>query len=156
MKRGRPKGRSTDDRSFGPLADLIRSARLRRGLGLLDVAKACQCSVQFISNIEHGRAPLPWEKAPRLARVLGLPVEELQAANLSVRADFQGFVSKGKSAETAPAVHAAELLVRLRSSDDELRDLLSRYASAPESAKKRFLSSARRILAGEADAQARS
>src|SRR5206468_1936191 len=69
-QRGRPKGRSRDNRSFGPLGDLIRSNRLSRGLGLADVAKACQCSVQFVSNIEHGRAPLPWEKVPQLASVL--------------------------------------------------------------------------------------
>ena len=42
MKRGRPKGRSRDNRSFGPLGDLIRSHRLAKGLGLLDVAKACE------------------------------------------------------------------------------------------------------------------
>src|SRR5579872_5401960 len=92
MKRGRPKGRSRDNRSFGPLGDLIRSHRLARGLGLLEVAKACQCSVQFVSNIEHGRAPLPWEKVPQLAAVLKIQAEELQAANLAIRSDFKSFV----------------------------------------------------------------
>ena len=92
-KRGRPKGRSSDSRSFGPLGDLIRRNRLEKGLGLLDVANSCNCSVQFISNIEHGRAPLPWEKAPLLAECLGISLESLQAANLSVRSDFKSFVS---------------------------------------------------------------
>src|SRR6478735_1310644 len=96
MKRGRPKGRSRDNRSFGPLGDLIRTHRLQKGLGLADVAKACQCSVQFISNIEHGRAPLPWEKAARLASALKIPLEELQVANLTIRADFKSFISPVK------------------------------------------------------------
>ena len=81
MKRGRPKGRSRDKRSFGPLGDLIRKHRLEKGLGLADVAKACQCSIQFISNIEHGRAPLPWEKATQLAASLKIPIDDLQVAN---------------------------------------------------------------------------
>src|SRR5277367_2495063 len=101
MKRGRPKGRSRDNRSFGPLGDLIRSRRLAKGLGLLDVAKACQCSVQFVSNIEHGRAPLPWEKVGQLAAILKIPVEELQAANLAIRSDFKSFVTMPKGRRTA-------------------------------------------------------
>jgi transcriptional regulator with XRE-family HTH domain len=103
-KRGRPKGRSNDSRSFGPLGDLIRRHRLEKSLGLLDVANSCNCSVQFISNIEHGRAPLPWEKAPLLAACLGISLETLQAANLSVRSDFKSFVSNaGEGANSAGA-----------------------------------------------------
>jgi transcriptional regulator with XRE-family HTH domain len=96
MKRGRPKGKSSDKRSFGPLGDLIRKKRLERNLGLLDVAKAVKCSVQFISNIEHGRAPLPWDKAERLSSYLELPMDELQAANLSIRADFKSFMATAR------------------------------------------------------------
>src|SRR5436853_7644502 len=98
MKRGRPKGRasSRNQQSFGPLGDLIRKNRTSLGLGLADVAKACNCSVQFVSNIEHGRAPLPWEKVPQLATVLKVPVEELQAANLAIRSDFKNFVGSPK------------------------------------------------------------
>jgi transcriptional regulator with XRE-family HTH domain len=107
-QRGRPKGRSRDNRSFGPLGDLIRSNRLGKGLGLLDVAKACGCSVQFVSNIEHGRAPLPWEKVGQLASVLKIPVEDLQAANLAIRSDFKSFVGAGsrtgRVARTAGAI----------------------------------------------------
>src|SRR3954447_1004603 len=111
MKRGRPKGRSRDNRSFGPLGDLIRRHRLDKGLGLLDVAKACQCSVQFISNIEHGRAPLPWEKVGMLASFLRIPVEELQAANLAIRSDFRSFVklAKGEKSKKSAAPAASIL-----------------------------------------------
>src|SRR6478735_7904594 len=97
MKRGRPKGRSRDNRSFGPLGDLIRKHRLERSLGLLDVAKACDCSVQFISNIEHGRAPLPWEKVGQLASFLKIPMDDLQAANLAIRSDFKSFVKTSRT-----------------------------------------------------------
>lgn len=106
-KRGRPKGRSSDSRSYGPLGDLIRSHRLEKGLGLADVAEACACSVQFISNIEHGRAPLPWEKAQALASCLGISIENLQAANLSVRSDFKSFMGATAEGDT-PAAQSAQ------------------------------------------------
>src|SRR3954468_2638260 len=96
-QRGRPKGRSNDTRSFGPLGDLVRKHRLNRGLGLSDVAKACNCSVQFISNIEHGRAPLPWEKTALLAKALKIAVEELRVANLTIRSDFKGFITTSQT-----------------------------------------------------------
>src|SRR3712207_3123428 len=115
MKRGRPKGRSSDNRSFGPLGDLIRAHRLNKGLGLLDVAKACGCSVQFVSNIEHGRAPLPWDKVPLLASVLKIPVEELQAANLAIRSDFKSFVTVSKGRKTASAASNGKMTTGISS-----------------------------------------
>ncbi len=86
-KLGRPKGKSNDVRSFGQLGDLIRKQRLNRGLGLLDVANSVSCSVQFISNIEHGRAPLPWTKVELLSKFLGIDIEDLTNANLAIRND---------------------------------------------------------------------
>ena len=152
MKRGRPKGRSRDSRSFGPLGDLIRTHRLARGLGLLDVAKACQCSVQFISNIEHGRAPLPWEKIPQLAGILKLAMEEIQAANLSIRSDFKSFVGGpqkgrriaaplilGKMAGTASAV-------TLAAKDARLREVIARYQAASTDSRKKFVRAALQML----------
>ncbi len=151
-RRGRPKGRSSDKRSFGPLGDLIRSHRIAKNLGLLDVAKACKCSVQFISNIEHGRAPLPWDKTEQLARFLGIAVEELQAANLAVRSDFRSFVKSstaGKKTKAGqggiPFKDAASLLA-LTAQDPLLRELLERYQSAPVSARKKFYTQAKAAL----------
>src|SRR6185437_1654039 len=92
--RGRPKGQSgihEGSKSYGPLGDLIRKNRLKRQLGLSDLARTCGCSVQFISNIEHGRAPLPWDKVKGLAQFLKLPIEDVRAANLAVRSDFKQF-----------------------------------------------------------------
>lgn len=157
-KRGRPKGRSRDNRSFGPLGDLIRLHRLEKRLGLMDVAKACQCSVQFVSNIEHGRAPLPWEKVGLLASFLKIPVEDLQAANLSIRADFRSFVStssskgglRGKRVPT-PAIlkgmRGAASTVAYSAKDAQLREVIERYQGATPASKKRFVKAAMRLLA---------
>jgi len=172
-KRGRPKGRSADSRSFGPLGDLIRSHRLAKGLGLADVAKACGCSVQFISNIEHGRAPLPWEKAPLLANFLGLSLEALQAANLSIRSDFKSFVTLNDTAQnTARSSHRSEavnpgltrgvllksgrkkpqaqstqaLALAMAAKDTDLQEIIEAYQLADLASRKRFLKSAIKLL----------
>jgi transcriptional regulator with XRE-family HTH domain len=140
-QRGRPKGRSTDRRSFGPLGDLIRKHRLEQGFGLADVAKACSCSVQFISNIEHGRAPLPWEKLPSVSDFLKIAIEELQAANLSVRSDFQSFAKNAK----ARAVHAASTFT-MAAKDKELQEILQAYQLASLASRKKFVKSAIKLL----------
>jgi transcriptional regulator with XRE-family HTH domain len=140
--RGRPKGRSSDSRSFGPLGDLIRKSRLEKGLGLAEVAKACQCSVQFISNIEHGRAPLPWEKLPLVASFLKLALEDLQGANLAVRSDFQSFVKTSKS-KTAAAASAFSVTAK----DKELQEVIQAYQVATLANRKKFVKSAIKMLA---------
>ena len=152
MKRGRPKGKSTDKRSFGPLGDLIRKKRLERNLGLLDVAKAVKCSVQFISNIEHGRAPLPWEKAERLSSYLEIPMEDLQAANLSIRADFKSFMatSKGKRVAKANTVlgsmKEAASVVAVSGQDSQLNDFIRSVQSLPVANRKKFYAEAKKLL----------
>ncbi|MBC7384773.1 MAG: helix-turn-helix transcriptional regulator [Cryobacterium sp.] len=139
--RGRPKGRSTDRRSFGPLGDLIRKNRLEQGYGLADVAKACSCSVQFISNIEHGRAPLPWEKISAVSSFLGIAVDELQAANLAVRSDFQSFA---KTAKARAGIAASTFTLAAR--DKELQDILAAYHGASIASRKKFVKSAIKLL----------
>ncbi|MBU6154412.1 MAG: helix-turn-helix domain-containing protein [Bdellovibrionales bacterium] len=153
MKRGRPKGKSTDKRSFGPLGDLIRKKRLDRNLGLLDVAKAVKCSVQFISNIEHGRAPLPWDKAERLSTYLEIPMDDLQAANLSIRADYKSFIatSKGKRVAKANTVlgsvrEVAGALVPQTGADAQLNDFIRSVQSLPIANRKKFYMEAKKIL----------
>jgi hypothetical protein len=169
MKRGRPKGRSGDNRSFGPLGDLIRKHRLDKGLGLADVAKACQCSVQFISNIEHGRAPLPWEKVSQLAGFLKIQVEDLQAANLAIRSDFKSFVKTtkpkgtrtvkapkvlvGQSGKSNPAAQFAQFAmsgaasaVALTAKDTQLQEILQRYQAASLASRRKFVKEALKTL----------
>ena len=152
MKRGRPKGRSRDNRSFGPLGDLIRNHRLEKGLGLLDVAKACQCSVQFVSNIEHGRAPLPWEKVGQLANILKIPVEDLQVANLAIRSDFKSFVttSKGKKTSNKPLVlgkmAGTASAVAFAAKDGQLQEVIQKYQTATPANRKKFVRAALQLL----------
>lgn len=152
MKRGRPKGKSTDKRSFGPLGDLIRKKRLEKNLGLLDVAKAVKCSVQFVSNIEHGRAPLPWDKAEKLAAYLEIAMDELQAANLSIRADFKSFMatSRGKKVTKASTalntMRDAASVVAVSTQDMQLNDIIRLYQMAPMSNRKKFYTEAKKLL----------
>jgi len=140
--RGRPKGRSSDNRSFGPLGDLIRKSRLEKGLGLAEVAKACHCSVQFISNIEHGRAPLPWEKLPLVSSFLKIALEDLQGANLAVRSDFQTFVKTSKS-KTVAAASAFSVTAK----DKELQEVIQAYQIATLANRKKFVKNAIKMLA---------
>lgn len=156
MKRGRPKGLSRDTRSFGPLGDLIRKHRLAKTMGLAEVAKACKCSVQFISNIEHGRAPLPWEKAEMLAKVLDIPTSDLQSANMAVRSDFQNFLGTNGTARAVRAVKKSSTalkslqdsasIVALTANDPQLRELIAQYTAASASDRKKLVASARRAL----------
>ena len=151
MKRGRPKGRSRDKRSFGPLGDLIRQHRLKKGLGLSDVAKACECSVQFISNIEHGRAPLPWEKVGPVARVLDIPAEEVQVANLAVRSDFQSFVGAAKGKKSAKPmglerISEAASALTFAAQDPQIQEVILKYQSASQASRKRFIREAVGLL----------
>ncbi len=157
MKRGRPKGRSCDNRSFGPLGDLIRTHRLGRQLGLLDVAKACDCSVQFVSNIEHGRAPLPWEKVGALASYLKIPVEELQVANLAIRSDFKSFVTLSNDKKTSKSSKSGQIpgnasaantasAVAFAAKDSHLQEVILKYQTATIASRKNFVRAALELL----------
>jgi transcriptional regulator with XRE-family HTH domain len=143
-KRGRPKGRSRDNRSFGPLGDLIRTHRLARGLGLADVANACDCSVQFVSNIEHGRAPLPWEKVEQLAEILKVAVADLQAANMAIRSDFKSFVGSTRSKKTTGSQSAS--LLAAAAKDPVLQEIIQKYQTAGIESRKKFHRAALQML----------
>lgn len=60
----------------------LGNARRLKRLGLRQVAQSLGVSPQFISNIEHGRAPLPSKYAVRVSRLLGL--DQTEVAGLSV------------------------------------------------------------------------
>lgn len=154
--KGRPKGSSSNPSSnnkssFGPLGDLIRQRRHEMKAGLSDVAKACRCSVQFVSNIEHGRAPLPWDKVPLMSKFLGISIEQLQAVNLSVRSDFKSiWGTKTSSAKTTLGAKTPEpqtaTTIALTMRDQELQGVLNRYHAATPEKKKQFLELAQSML----------
>ncbi len=150
MNRGRPKGQAGKQKqikSHGPLGDLIRKARLELKLGLSDVAKACNCSVQFISNIEHGRAPLPWDRAQVLAKVLKIGAEEVQTANLAIRADFKSFAGlSGKRVKKPEVLSNIANSMRIVANDAVLQEILNKYQAASSETKKRFAKEALNTL----------
>jgi hypothetical protein len=107
--------------------------------------------VQFVSNIEHGRAPLPWEKVDLLASVLKIPVDRLQAANLAIRSDFRSFVganASGSASRGRPSRKntVAAGAVAFAARDSQLQELISRYQTATAESRKRFMKSAMQML----------
>ena len=138
--RGRPKGTSNDKKSYGILGDLIRKNRLSKKLGLADVAKFCNCSIQFISNIEHGRAPLPWNKTTKIAEILGVSVSEIQSANLTIRSDFNKFIKMNGKKQNNAKIAALTVL------DPALIKLIARYKKASEAKKTSFVKNALNML----------
>lgn len=151
MKSGRPKGiTNTNSKSYGPLGYLIRRARLQQKLGLADVAQACRCSVQFISNIEHGRAPLPWNKASALAQALKLSLDDVKMANLAIRSDFASCVGlsmeKRNKRKAMRSFNSITSVMSLISSDTALQEILKLYQNAPHNSKKKFVQAALQLL----------
>jgi transcriptional regulator with XRE-family HTH domain len=150
-KRGRPKGFSRDNRSFGPLGDLIRQARLRKKFGLADVADSCDFSVQFLSNIEHGRAPLPWDKIEQISKVLQIQVGDLQVANLTIRADFKSFVgsARGRRVAKPSVLNGVASAVALSAGDSELQEIIQKYRVASTGSRKKFIHAALELLSSK-------
>jgi HTH-type transcriptional regulator/antitoxin HipB len=66
--------RSMPVRLPAQLGDLLRGARLGRGLAQSDIAKQLGISVQAISKLENGAARASFERIHRLCQVLGLDI----------------------------------------------------------------------------------
>ena len=82
--KGRPKGQfSSNDNTLGTVGSLIGTSRAEVGLGLKDVAEQLGVSVAFVSNIEHGRAPLPFKYISQLAYILNIDEDILAHHALS-------------------------------------------------------------------------
>lgn len=79
LSRGRPAGNFDGSEVHSALGYLIGTARASKKLSLKIVASALGVSVQFVSNIEHGRAPLPSKYVPTLSSLLGLSSDTLAA-----------------------------------------------------------------------------
>ena len=89
--RGRPKGVSVRSESYGELADMIQAARVAKGLGLKEVSESLEISVQFLSNIEHGRCSVPWNKLETMSHILNMDLSSLAILNLQSREDYKRF-----------------------------------------------------------------
>lgn len=79
-------------------------------------------------------------------------MDELQAANLSIRADFKSFMatSKGKKvAKASTALGAAKdaaSVVAVSTQDVQLNDIIRLYQSGPLANRKKFYSEAKKLL----------
>lgn len=75
--------------SHDALGRLLREAREKRGLGVVEVARAVNKSHTFISRLEAGQLPLTNAETIRaLADVLGLTPDDIYAAGGTVPADL--------------------------------------------------------------------
>ncbi len=142
IKRGRPKDHSSHSRSFGPLGGLVCQYSLAKNLGLSEVAQACGFSVQFLSNIEQGQAPLPWNKTEALAHVLKIPIKDLQSANLAVWSHLKRFMNLGKTRskqQSLKNIACAATVISLASKDSQLQKIIQKYQFASADVKNNFI-----------------
>ena len=122
-KRGRPKGMLGNKVPRTTLGKIIKKARADKQLVLQAIADRLGCTVQFVSNIEHGRCSAPWDKLDTLAELLGVKSGTLHLANLEARAAFKDCgIDKG------------------------LLEVLIVYTQSTESTQKKFLRMGREML----------
>lgn len=62
---------------FGQLGDYLKSKREKRHMTQIEVAKACQCKSQFVSNWERGQCAPPWDILKKLIRLYNIPEKEI-------------------------------------------------------------------------------
>lgn len=68
--------------STTPIGDLLKTIRATQKLALKDLSEKLSVSVPFISNIEQGKAPLPWDKIKPLSIISGIPVQYIADTTL--------------------------------------------------------------------------
>jgi transcriptional regulator with XRE-family HTH domain len=90
MNRGRPGG-TYDGETVGGIGYMLGEARAQRGLTLRQVAKAIGVSQSFVSNIEHGRAPLPAKYVLAISRLLNLDHSTVASFSIQRTRSFQNY-----------------------------------------------------------------
>lgn len=84
--RGRPVKANKLNTGIGAL---IANERVKLGYSQAKLGSLLGISLQFVSNIERGRAPLPWHLLHTVANTLSLDVNELIDANFSSTSTFK-------------------------------------------------------------------
>ena len=79
VKRGRPLDTSFPSDDLSDTAFTLQLARKSKRLGQAQVAKSLGITVQFLSNIENDRAPLPFKYVDPLVQLLGVSRDRLLA-----------------------------------------------------------------------------
>lgn len=80
VKRGRPLDTSFPNGDLSDTAFTLQLARKSFRLGQAEVARKLGVSVQFLSNIENDRAPLPFKYVDPLVRLLAINRDHLLRA----------------------------------------------------------------------------
>jgi transcriptional regulator with XRE-family HTH domain len=62
---------------FSALGDFLKDKREKKGLSQIDVAKACQCKSQFVSNWERGKCSPPWDILKKLVKICEIPERQI-------------------------------------------------------------------------------
>ncbi len=86
-----------------------------------------------------------------------MKVEDVRAANLAVRSDFKSFLDSSgapssqargakKANEHSKVANSISRTVSGTVKDAQLRELISRYQSAPPKTRKRFMAAAKELL----------
>jgi len=62
---------------FGNLGDFLKDKREQKNLTQTDVAKACSCKSQFVSNWERGMCSPPWDILKKLLKLYDIPEKQI-------------------------------------------------------------------------------
>ncbi len=76
---------------------LLRRSRLGAGLGLREFANKVELSPTYISRVETGKIPPPTERRIKvMARLLGVPMDDLYTAAGKIDPDVEDYIRKVK------------------------------------------------------------
>ncbi len=78
---------------FKELGEILLRQRNASNMQLKDIAATMKCSVQFVSNIEHGRAGIPWHLIRKFAGVYDIAIAELWELNIAANAQFRAAIN---------------------------------------------------------------
>lgn len=62
---------------FDNIGLFLKEKREEKGLTQTDVAKACKCKSQFVSNWERGMCSPPWDILKKLVKLYAIPEKDI-------------------------------------------------------------------------------
>ena len=101
------------------LGDVIREARVAKGLGLRELARRVEKTPSYLSDIENDRRVPAEEVLGAIANKLGLDLDDLMARGGRIGEEAERYISR---------TPAAGVLMRKLSAANAPRDLLDKLA----------------------------
>lgn len=71
------KNKNALKQHFSKLGEYLKDKRERQSFTQIDVALACQCKSQFVSNWERGKCSPPWDILKKLMKLYDIPERQL-------------------------------------------------------------------------------